>query len=243
MKYNIFSILLVGVLFSGCGDEEYIKGNIAYKSKALYDSITINIDENSFQQIKKHICESKHNIIPLSKSQLRQINLLTTEMHIKIHQADPNFESPYLGSQYYEKADEHLVTGLMAGTGVKSSSFIALGLMAMDEYQYRRILNDPEIKKIMLPYEKQIDESIEYYKKANIGKCDLKINKFKLGNWYTQSSFTRNLPLVGKKYDGQMRDLELYLSINNVYSLEVDYTEYDNKTYTFDVKVIDQKEQ
>ena len=166
MKYNIFSILLVGVLFSGCGDEEYIKGNIAYKSKALYDSITINIDENSFQQIKKHICESKHNIIPLSKSQLRQINLLTTEMHIKIHQADPNFESPYLGSQYYEKADEHLVTGLMAGTGVKSSSFIALGLMAMDEYQYRRILNDPEIKKIMLPYEKQIDESIEYYKKA-----------------------------------------------------------------------------
>ena len=54
---------------------------------------------------------------------------------------------------------------------------------------------------------------------------------------------TRNLPFIGKKYDGQMRDLELYLSINNVYSLEVDYTEYDNKTYTFDVKVIDQKEQ
>lgn len=236
MKKSIFIIvLLVIVFFTGCQEEEYIKDGIRYKSKALYDSIIMNIDTGNFNEIRRKICESPHSIIPLQDWQLREINLLTTEMHIKIHQADPSFESNYLDKNYDAGANQGMMDAWASGASLKASSIFTLAIVAVNMQKNNEILNRPEIKKIILPYEKKMNELIEYFKKTNIGKCDFMVNEFKLGNWDEAWSISKSFGA----YPGKYRTSKFKVLINNVYKLDLTYTDYDNKTFDFKMDLQD----
>lgn len=227
-RYALFLIILI---FSGCTEEEYVQNGIIYNSKSLYNSIVSNINENNILYIKNQICESKLSVIPLQAWQKREINLLITEMHIKIHQINPNFNSKYLDMNYSSLGDDVLNNSLASGMSMKSSAILAIAAEIYDKNINEKILAAPEVKELMVPYEEKIDNLWKSFQQSNIGKCKFRIDDFQLGNWDEHWKLSK---MTGA-YDGRYRDTYFQMIINDIYSFNVIYTDYDNHTFSFNV--------
>lgn len=225
-------IILYMLIFSGC-EEEYTKNGIKYNSQTLYNSIINNINENNILYIKEQICEGKLNIIPLQQWQLKEVNLLITEMHIKIHQINPNFNSKYLDQNYDSSVNKTLEDGVGAGLSLKGLAILALAAGTYESYTNKQILEDPKIKEVIIPYEEKISNLIASFKNSNIGPCNLKIVDFNLGNWDEHWGLTK----IAGGYEGKFRDSSFGMTINSTYELNVKYSDYDNKKFSFEILV------
>lgn len=229
-RYSLFLIILI---FSGCVEEEYVQNGITYNSKSLYNSIVANINENNILYIKNQICEGKLSVIPLQPWQKREINLLITEMHIKIHQINANFNSKYLDMNYSSLGDDVLNNSLASGMSMKSSAILAIAAEIYDNHTNEKILADPKIKEITAPYEEKINNLWESFRQSNIGKCKLRIDDFELGNWDEHWKLTK----MAGSYDGKYRDTNFQMKINDIYLLNVEYTDYDNHSFNFRISL------